>query len=135
MTADSIVLQKGTCFGDCAAYRVSISRTGDVRITFIGQDGGARVQRARIGAEDFQELMIAATGASFVSLPDSIESSPVFCVFRATDAQDVSVTLYMTNRVKRVADYLGCSWAPAALRNLEELIETTARRPNHSPGR
>ena len=59
---------------------------------------------------------------------------PRFCPFVRTDAATVIVVLYLPDRAKRVVNYHGCPWTPAALRDFEEAIERAAgvdpyRRP------
>jgi len=51
---------------------------------------------------------------------------PRFCPFVRSDAATVIVVLYLPDRAKRVVNYHGCPWTPAALRDFEEAIERAA---------
>jgi len=76
----------------------------------------------------FLNLMGRATMSLFAMLPDTLESDPVFGRVCATDSPTAVVTLYHRRLVKRVVDYLGCEWAPVAIRELERAIEEAAGR-------
>ena len=78
----------------------------------------------------FHNLMGYSLISLFAELPDTLQSHPVFGRGCATDAATAVVTLYHQRLIKRVVDYLGCGWAPAAIRELEQAIDQAAgRRP------
>ena len=74
----------------------------------------------------FTTLTSLATIRQFNTLPDTIWSHPVFGDGCGTDAPTVIVTLFHPRGVKTVVDYQGCPRAPAALRQLEAVMDSTA---------
>jgi hypothetical protein len=124
--ADSIVLERGVCFGTCRAYRVSINRSGDVHFVLLsGPDSGSTRQR-HIDPQKFSDIVVgSAFFGHFLDLPDTI-GGQYYCRYRLTDLPSVSISLFLPNRQKTVADYLGCTWAPQSLRLFEEQIDEVA---------
>jgi hypothetical protein len=123
--ADSIVLERGPCFGTCPVYRVSIARSGDVRFVFLhGADSG-KVRQRLVDPDKFRGLVRVALFAHFFALPDKIEG-PAYCPYPLTDLPSADVSLFMPNRQKTVADYGGCTWAPFILRSIETAIDEEA---------
>jgi hypothetical protein len=116
------------------AYRLTITREGEVRYV-AGERAPHRAAPASIAPEAFQVLMAHAVGARFAQLPDSIMRDQRFCPVLRTDAARITVTLYLPDSAKRVANYHGCVWTPAALRDFEQAIERAAGVDPYGPRR
>ena len=116
------------------AYRLTITREGEVRYV-PGQRAPHRAAPASIAPEAFQVLMGNARGAGFAQLPDSIMRDQRFCPYLRTDAAQITVTLYLPDGAKRVTNYHGCVWTPAALRDFEQAIERAAGVEPYGPRR
>jgi uncharacterized protein DUF6438 len=127
LTADSVVLERTLCFGTCPAYRLRAARNGVILFESRNPGDQGRRGTGKISELEYQRLLGAVLGAHFLELPDSIAGDARFCRSWYTDAATATVTVFMPDRVKRVVDYLGCFWAPAALRDLETRIDQSLR--------
>ena len=123
--ADSIVLERTSCFGTCPAYRLRIARSGEV--LFQSRAAGDTTHSlTSISAGDVHRLLERADLLAFDALPDTIAANSAYCHWRATDNPSVTTTVFVGGASKHVVDYLGCDWAPVGLRNLEALIDSVA---------
>ena|GEM_PF-2455278 len=125
-SADSIVLERTACYGTCPAYRLRLTRQGSV--AFLSRNFGDTLHTgaATIPESDVEQLSSFAYMMAFAELPDTIANVPAYCARRWTDHPTVIMTVLVGERSKRVVDYQGCWWAPAALRRLEDLVDSTA---------
>lgn len=106
--ADSIVLERSTCFGTCPAYRLRLSDSGEVRFESRNPgDEGRRVSDT-IPVSTFPALISRATSIGFFDLPSVISADSVLCHNRATDHPTVVVIIFGRAQTKRVEDYHGC---------------------------
>ena len=122
--ADSIVLQRSLCFGECPAYRVAVARNRRIHFESLTPgDSGRKAADSLATDEAFTTLAQHVFTTGFVALPDSIETDERFGGYCFTDNPTAVVTVYFGARSKRVVDYLGCRWGPAALRELEQRID------------
>jgi hypothetical protein len=127
-SVDSVVLERTLCFGVCPAYRLSLTRAGSVHFESRNPGDSGRIAFATIPTADFQNFIaLGLASTAFFALPDRIRDEPKYCGNEATDHPTVTVTLYAGARVKRVEDYLGCMWAPVALRAFEDRIDQAAQ--------
>lgn len=123
--ADSVVLERTTCFGTCPAYRLSVGRSG--RVSFESRGSGERRSAAdSVAPMYFYRIMGNAMMIDFLKLPDRISDDPHFCPAKMTDAPTATVTVFMSSQTKVVEDYHGCLWAPDGLRYLERYIDEAA---------
>ncbi len=109
LQADSIVLERTLCYGNCPAYRLRLSSGGDV--VFRSQNPGdeARVHSDTLPADGFSFLMAMADRIGFFDLPDRIdEPDPVWCPDHATDHPTYIGTIFSPTGRKRVVYYTGC---------------------------
>src|SRR5262249_19118242 len=125
--ADSIVLERGPCFGTCPIYRVSITRAGDVHFILLSRPDSGRVRQRHVKPEDFHSLMTVAVWGRFFSLPDTIVGHPQYCPTSLTDLPSATLSIFLPNRHKSIEDYGGCLWAPFILRQLEKAVDETAK--------
>lgn len=134
-SADSIVLERTACFGTCPAYRLRLTRQGAVAFHSRNFGDSLRTGVATIPETDAEQLFGFARMMAFETLPDTIANVPAYCRRPWTDHPTVTTTIFAGAHFKRVVDYQGCWWAPAALRRLEALIDSTTHssrwvRPN-----
>jgi hypothetical protein len=123
--ADSVVLERAPGYSVGPAYRLAITRAGAVH--YDARRGAPdRSPTAPLAPSAFGILMAHATASAFAQLPDSIMADRRFCPYLTTDGATLTVVLYLPERAKRVVDYQGCQWAPAALRRFEDAIERAA---------
>ena len=126
-SVDSVVLERTLCFGVCPAYRLSLTRGGSVHFESRNPGDSGRVASATIPTADFESFIVLGLAhTDFFALPDRIAEERKYCENEATDHATVTVTVYAGTRVKRIDDYLGCMWAPVALREFEDRIDQTA---------
>jgi hypothetical protein len=132
--ADSIVLERTLCYGTCPAYRLSISRIGEVRFESRNPGDSGRTASDRIAEEDVQRLTGQVFALGFFQFPDSILGDRALCPVAASDHPTVTVTVTVAGKAKRVIDYSGCyagsGHAPvdsvARLRAFELAIDSVA---------
>ena len=86
LAADSVVLERGRCLGNCPSYRLRLARSGDIRFESMADGHVSRADSSRLPPESFRELLGFISWAGFLSLPDRIDGHPTFCTQRATDA-------------------------------------------------
>jgi hypothetical protein len=106
--ADSIVLERSTCFGTCPAYRLRLSDSGEVRFESRNPGDGGRRVADTVAAVTFPALIAKAKSIGFFDLPSEIAADSVLCHNRATDHPTVVVTIFAKTQTKRVEDYHGC---------------------------
>jgi hypothetical protein len=140
--ADSIVLERTACFGDCPAYRVSVVSSGRVTLSpRPGYRGQVTMQPAvdSISPESFTSLLSLAESTGFFTLPDSTRGHPVLCTRLRTDHPSLMLAVHWAATSKRVTHYTGCegNGAPGSaepLRRLEmvaEAVDREARTSRH----
>ena len=138
---DSIVLERGPCFGYCPTYRLVIEGSGRIRYRNAGDDD---VQTDSIAPDAVTRLAKLAFEAGFYALPGRIMGDSTLCSMVATDHPGVIVSIFGRTSSKTVDHYTGChvegrespGLAPAIVRltALEGEIDSTAnvtrwRRP------
>jgi hypothetical protein len=123
LQADSIVLERTTCFGTCPAYHVSVSRSGSVHFESRTPGDSGRIAHSRVSPERFRTLAMFVVFGRFFQLPNSIQGEKAYCPGAMTDQQTARVTVFVSGRSKTVEDYGGCTWAPVAIRGLEREID------------
>ena len=123
--ADSIVLERTSCFGVCPAYRLRIAKSGEVLFRSRAP-GDTTHSLTSIPAGDVQRLLERADLLAFDALPDTIATNSAYCHAVATDHPSAITTVFVGGASKQVVDYLGCDWAPVGLRHLEATIDSVA---------
>ena len=135
MRADSIVLERSRCFGNCPAYRLSLTAHGIVTRTPLGPRDTTPVRQTAIPPDMIDVLVQQAQRIGFFSLPPVIAQDKALCPMAATDHATATVTIFRGDSTTKVVDYLGCyagtdlSVTPALqrLRMLEAHIDSVAR--------
>jgi hypothetical protein len=140
---DSIVLERGPCFGFCPMYRLVIEGSGRIRYRNVDED---QVRTDSIAPDAVERLAERAVDAGFYALPERIIDDPALCSRPATDHPGVIVSIFSRTSAKTVDHYTGCSvegtdsptHAPAIVRliALENMIDSTANveRWRRQPG-
>jgi hypothetical protein len=122
---DSIAVRYEAFWNRAASYQPTITRAGEVRY-FPGPSARARTTTGPTAPATFTMLISQARTTAFAEFPDVVMGDPRFCRVVATDHPTMTVVLYLPDRAKRVADYLGCEAVPAELRDFERAIERAA---------
>ena len=122
---DSIVLERGPCFGSCPTYRLSLARSGAVHFVSSSRGDVGREERGSITPAQFLALAAEAERIGFDQLPDNIRESR-YCERMATDLPSADVSIFRGAAVKTVRDYLGCFDGPPGLRRFESAIDSVA---------
>ena len=82
---DSVVLERTPCYGTCPAYRLRVSRGGDVAFESRNAGETRTVASGSVAPAVLDSLYAGATASGLLQLPDSIVcGSPLF-VDCATD--------------------------------------------------
>ena len=130
---DSIVLERGPCFGFCPRYRLVLEGSGRVR--YRNADD-RQVHADSVSPDAVAALVERAVEIGFFGLPDRIMDDKALCSMVATDHPGVIVSIFSRASAKTVDHYTGCHVpgsesprvAPAIVRliELEEQIDSTA---------
>lgn len=123
---DSIVLERGPCFGSCPTYRLTLARSGAVHFVSSSRGDVGREERGSITPAQFQWLAAEAERIGFDRLPDNIRESRQYCRQMATDHASANVSIFRGAALKTVRDYLGCHDGPPELRRFEAAIDSVA---------
>lgn len=115
-----IKLSRGSCFGTCPAYDVSIDGAGNV----VWQGNLYTVlngeHRAQIPVSTVRKLVSMFAAANFYSLDDDYTAS-------VTDSATHLVTFSMGGRSKTITDYVGlAAGMPKSVSDLEAAIDAAA---------
>jgi hypothetical protein len=132
--ADSIVLERTVCFGTCPAYRLSLTRQGQVSFESRNPGDTSRHARDSVSVTSLGVLTAMADSLGFETLPDTIANDSALCPDKATDHPTATITIFRGVQSKHVVDYHGCfasvdhSTVPAVarLRQLETAIDSLA---------
>lgn len=130
---DSIVLERGPCFGFCPMYRLVLDASGAIRYQNRGEK---EVHTDSVAPDAVARLAERAEAAGFFRLPERIRGDSALCSMEATDHASVIVSIFGGGGSKTVDHYTGCHVegrespgpAPAIVRliALEEAIDSTA---------
>ena len=140
---DSIVMERGPCFGFCPRYRVVLEGSGRIRYRNAGE---RQLHADSVAPEAVAAIVSRAAEIGFDALPDRIMDDKTLCSMVATDHPGVIVSIFRGTSAKTVDHYTGChvqgpespGIAPAIVRliALENLIDSTANveRWQRQPG-
>jgi hypothetical protein len=106
--ADSVVLERSRCFGNCPAYRLRIGRDGAVAQISRDPADTAGTKTDSIARSQVEWLVDEAERIGFYSLPKVIADDSTLCPLRATDHPTATVTMYLEDSTHTVVDYQGC---------------------------
>ena len=122
-TIDSVVLERTRCFGSCPAYRLRVSRSGQV-VFASRSDAQRAVDTVALWVTD--SILSDARRFGFFSLPDSVTPGAPLCRTNVmTDHPTITIGIF-GRPTKRVVYYTGCyfpSEHPVAtpLRGMQQL--------------
>lgn len=130
---DSIVLERGPCFGFCPMYRLVLDQSGRISYRNRGED---HLHTDSVAPAAVARLVERAEEIGFFRLPERIMGDSALCSMVATDHPGVIVSIFSGSTSKTVDHYTGCNVegrespgpAPAIVRlfALEEAIDSTA---------
>jgi hypothetical protein len=101
-TLDSLVLDRGACYGTCETYQFVLRQTGSTVVKKSVES------RAKLTPDESQRLLISASDAGVLTLPSLILSDITLCPLEASDHSTITLTAYAGARVRRVEHYTGC---------------------------
>jgi hypothetical protein len=118
-----ITLERGSCFGTCPVYRLTVDGAGKVRydgkahVSVVGRDSAA------IPQSEVRRLLAEFDRAGFDNLADRYTSGQPSCPSYAPDSPTAITSLTRGGTTKRVEHDYGCADVPRALTALERLID------------
>lgn len=119
-----ITLDRGSCFGTCPVYKLTIYGNGDV--IYEGSDFEARgiktvkisgIRTTTISKEKVRELVSEFDKINYLALADSYEK------YSITDAQTVITSITNEGKTKTIKHYHGDRSAPEELTAIENKID------------
>jgi hypothetical protein len=118
-----ITLERGSCFGTCPVYRLTVDGAGKV-----GYEGKAHVAvvgpaSAAIPQSEVRRLLAEFDRAGFDQLANRYTSGQPSCPSYAPDSPTAITSLTRSGATKRVEHDYGCADVPRALTALERLID------------
>jgi hypothetical protein len=122
--ADSLVLERAPCFGDCPSYRLVLDASG--RVAYASRNPGDSTSGTdRVAPSTLATLVARAEALDFFGLPGRVRDEPALCPRFATDHPTATLVIYRAAGAKSVEDYHGCrlegAAAPAAVARLRQL--------------
>ena len=124
--ADSIVLERGSCYRSCPQYRVTVHRGGAVSFTGLANVPRVGSAAGSIAPSAAAALLDHAGTSGVFEMADSIVAGKAACGPAATDLPHVTLMLQWRGRTKRIVQDYGCSGAPRALRQLHARIDSVS---------
>jgi hypothetical protein len=120
-------LQRGSCYGACPSYELTIHDDG--RVEFMGRARTAisGAQQGRADATALAQLRSDLQQPAFTPLVGTYRNTAPACGTWATDMPTVTVEVWQQSHWQRIEHDWGCSAAPKQLRTLEELIDRAAQ--------
>ena len=123
---DSIVLERGRCYGTCPQYRVTVSRSGAVKYTGVANVTRLGNATSTIAPSAAAELLSHVGNNGVFEIPDSIVTGNPACGAAAEDLPRVTMVLGLGGRTKRIVHDYGCSGAPRSLRQWHARIDSVS---------
>lgn len=102
---DSVVLERTRCFGTCPAYRLRVSRSGEVVFVSRYPITATSVDTVQTWVAD--SIATEAGRIGFFTLPDSVIPGRPLCTEVITDVPTITVGVFGSH-TKQVIYYLGC---------------------------
>ncbi len=124
--AARVTMERGPCFGTCPVYHVELAADGSVTfegIRFVEHTGGAT---ATVGPTAVATLLRSLEADGFFSLAERYTHGAKACGAYHTDAPVVTLTVKLDGRTRTVEHDHGCADAPAALRAMQERVDSVA---------
>jgi hypothetical protein len=102
-TLDSLVLDRGACYGTCETYQFVLRRTGSATVRKKSVE-----TRVNLTPDESRRLFVSAVDAGVFTLPSRIQSDSTLCPLEASDHSTIMLTAYGAGRVNHVEHYTGC---------------------------
>lgn len=125
--ADTLItLVRDKCPGLCPAYELTIAADGSVLFEGRSQVKEVGVAHGEITQEQLTRLLAEFERINFFSLNDRYSIGPDGCTGYAHHGVDITTSLRMNGRSKRVRRNTGCLGGVPELEALEDLIDQVA---------
>jgi hypothetical protein len=106
--ADSVVLERTDCLGDCPVYRLVIRSDGSARFQSGNKGEEGRVESAPARAGIMLRLLTELERAGFRTMPKIEIGKEPFCRIVATDSPTYGVIIFSPTRADTLRYYIGC---------------------------
>ena len=100
---DSLVVERGACYGICEIYEFVVRRGGSATIRKKSVES-----RANVTVDEGRHLLVSAVDAGVLTLPSRIKADSSLCPLEASDHSTITLMAYAGARVNRVEHYTGC---------------------------
>lgn len=127
-------MQRNACYGICPAYELILHGNGKVDYRGISHVAISGAQHGQADAQALAALRAQLSDPAF-ELWGSYTRGKPGCGTWATDMPAVSIEAYVGDRWQHIGHDLGCYQAPAALKALEQAIDTAGRSEQWISGR
>lgn len=128
-------LQRSGCYGICPAYELTIHSNGEVDYLGAAHVAVSGVQHGHADGQALAALRAQLADPASDPLWGSYTRGKPGCGNWATDMPRVTVEAYVDGLWRRIEHDLGCYGAPAALKLLEQAIDTAGRSEQWVSGR
>lgn len=129
----SVRLERGPCYGTCAAYTVDLSADGTVKFKGIRFVTDTIEHSAQVSTESVRALQSQISAAGFKTLPTMYVDSAKICQPYHTDAPSVTITVREGASTHTIVHDHGCGGAPPILNTLEQAIDSVAQTSQWIP--
>lgn len=123
----SVRLERGPCYGTCAAYTVDLSADGTVKFKGVRFVSDTLEHSTKVSTESVRALQSQIEAAGFKTLPTMYVDSAKICQPYATDAPTATITVRNGAATHTVVHDHGCGGAPPILNTLEQAIDSVAQ--------
>ena len=102
-TLDSLILERGACYGTCEIYQFVVRRAGAATVQRKSVES-----RVDLGPGGAQPVLEAAADAGLFALPSPIRGDSTLCPLQASDHATIVVTAFAGSSSRRIEHYTGC---------------------------
>jgi hypothetical protein len=123
----TIRLERGSCYGRCPEYAVTVSTDGVVRFEGRRNTKKTGTDSARVSPKAAKALFQRFDKAGFAGFADRYTHGTPGCTRYIADLPTVTTTLTRNGVAKRVERDGGCRGAPSSLPSLEQAVDSVAQ--------
>ena len=103
-----ITLERTTCFGNCAAYKLIIDNTG--KVVFEGYNFTETKGKAEkiVTQEQLKRMIVYFEKVRFFELNDKYQDEKDGCTWLVTDHPSEIISIQINGKTKEINHYFGC---------------------------
>ncbi|HEY4306750.1 MAG TPA: hypothetical protein VGM82_19930 [Gemmatimonadaceae bacterium] len=102
-TLDSLLVDRGACYGTCDTYQIVVRRDGPTTVRRKSVEF-----RPKVSLDEARRLLASATAAGVLTLPARTRGDSTLCPLEASDHSTITLTAFVGSRTNRVEHYTGC---------------------------